>query len=534
LSFGHQAAIRVFIESLATAFAAPGLAQRASNLFEQAKLRGIVRWGMKARLIAAGCLSVAFRESLRPDSFHELACVLDCSPRQICRARTLLLTTLGLQLVKGDPLSYISELEAILSKDIQHQPVLPLLSPLKGFNIREVSATARSLANLVARLSSPVSELPLKATTCAVFIVSLEGHARKSLPRSGDLAEYFGRACNLGRSIVQRRYEALQDEISNWLKELPWLDQHGPKKHNGRPKIAKRMVVARGLKDIIHWQDHLWKKHVLQNNRPTVDLEAEEGGDLVSDDEFSCDAKRKRAIPMETEAGEEQPSKKRKRTRVLSDATQFLLNPLSVPLPTIPEITSEPASCVVHVSSNSSSTSYLGVSSYMLAVESADLIYQKPTRLQLLSVSRGGVSEAEIDDEELFEDGEWETMQRAPEEIEYLRQLWGFNESETAPLGPTQESATYCREASSRTERSSKIDLEALAQFMGTDGVDDKDDDMIETDLQSLDYVALLNFDDGWDKESDTGHGDTTNNSALAYIDDGESVIIDDWRPASP
>jgi transcription factor IIIB subunit 2 len=63
------------------------------------------------------------------------------------------------------------------------------------------------------------------------------------------------------------RYKTIQDEVASWVENLPWLDKYETR--GGRAKVSKRLVVARGLKDVIRFQEDIWQ----QRSKPALPSE---------------------------------------------------------------------------------------------------------------------------------------------------------------------------------------------------------------------------------------------------------------------
>jgi transcription factor IIIB 90 kDa subunit len=110
-----QITMGLFIKSLAASMNAPGLTPRATTLFNQARAIGYFRWGSRARTVAGACLSLALREASRPDSIHDIATLLRCSPHLLSRTFISLTSALKITTLNVDPSVYIATLQSYLT-----------------------------------------------------------------------------------------------------------------------------------------------------------------------------------------------------------------------------------------------------------------------------------------------------------------------------------------------------------------------------------------------------------------------------------
>ncbi|KIM49415.1 hypothetical protein M413DRAFT_107467 [Hebeloma cylindrosporum] len=551
-------AMAEFIKSLAVSFGATGLSPRAIALFNQTRSSTHFRWGKKSRTVAAACLAIALRESNRPDCLRDLASLLKVAPTLISREFTSITSALKLSLSPVDPAVHISTLQAHLAFTLKERasdlPVT-LITALRNLCLRSVTNTAISLSQILARLSPDhdVLRLPAPPTACGMFILALESENRTALNPLADLAECLGSRCHVAKSVVMSRYKTIQDEIALWVESVPWLDKYESK--NGRAKVSKRLIVARGLKDVIHFQEEIWQ----QKTMPTPDLELSDVESTADDDEQSLHLSSSR------------PRKRPKLNHALSQATRFLLDPLGTSVSsTISLPPNETRLSSEHFSSR------LPLAAYILA-NPASLIRRPPTRLQLLALDRGGVNEDQIPDEELFADGEFEKMLRNEEEVQTLRETFGWKEDddslqgdEGAALSNQGTSKTRVKRVASSTEdeilqgsafsprKKSRLNMEALARFLAGDGDEDNvnfEGDDIDSSLMGLEEV--VNQSDG--EETRFGHNDQIDidededldsrvvvesspspqrkrpSTASRGQEDADlEVVVENWRPPTP
>ncbi|KAJ7273573.1 hypothetical protein B0H12DRAFT_1090061 [Mycena haematopus] len=474
-----------FIKNLARAAFVSGTTERAYNLFEKAMKSGQYRWGRTAKLVAGACISIALRQSSRPDMFPDLALLLGQKVTSLTRAFSSVISVLKIQpadLPSSEPKSHVSILQAHLSAALQSSidSELPpsLVAAVKPLPVPSILATAASLSDLLASSIPPsaVAHLPVSATACAVLMWAIEAEARTTLTQLGDLAAFLGTKSNVKKPLVMGRYKLIQDDLIQRIDKIDWLDHYEPNSgKSGRAKIPRRLVVARGLKAVIESERECRRNALGQTARTATHPEGEES---------DSDA-------------DPQPARPRKRRRVhaLQDATRFLLNPLSGPLP---------------ASFLSSSHSALTLPTYLLTSSLSMRRDKLPSRLQLLSAARGGVGPDEIHDDELFEDGELEKIMRTDEhEIAELRSILGWPEGEDGveeasarfkepPLIKPRKRAAAAKGAPKPTT-SARLNAAAVACFFADEKSDEYDefgsllrlDDVNEDDAKDSDFVVV-------------------------------------------
>lgn len=435
-----------FIKNLASAAFVSGTTERAFHLFRNAMESGQYRWGRTAKLVAGACISIALRESNRPDMFPDLAHLLDQKVISLTRAFSSVISILKLnKLPLAEPKSHVSTLQAHLSAALEGSADSDLspsfIAAVKPLPAGAILATATSLLDLLASSVPPSSlaRLPASPTACAALIWAIEAEARTTLAQLGDLAVFLGSKCGVKKPVVMSRYKVIQDELIERIDKIDWLDHYEPNSgKSGRAKISRRLVVARGLKDVIE-SERECRREVLKQTGKTADPEA---GDSDSDDAQSVMPTRPR---------------KRRRIQALQQATRFLLNPLAGPLP---------------ASFLSASDAALPLPTYLLTSSLSMRRDRLPSRLQLLSAARGGVGPDEIRDEELFEDGELDNLVRTEDEIAELRGILGWKEDEE-PLPPPKPRKRPAN--GDKPTASTRLNPRAVANFF-TD-VDEKLDD---------------------------------------------------------
>lgn len=517
-----------FIKSLALCLKASGLSPRAISLFNQAKSASNFSWGNKAKLVAGACLAIALRESNRPDALADISSVLGLPHKSVARGFTSVTTTLGLSMSPLDPSVYIPNLQTHLTESLSNLSP-SLAKSLETLCLRTVAATAVALSHLLIRLGADhdILRLPVPATACGIFVLALEAEIRGPFNPLGDLAQCLGHRYQVSKSVVMARYKTLQDEVALWVEEVPWLEKY--RSYKGRAKVSKRLVVARGLKDVIKFQADIWQRRF----RPILDIELTEEERDNDCDEDGC----------LTNFSLEEKARKLKVPKTVLQAQKFLLDPISSPLPWQCTQATDSTTLTTYLLLNSSNATKI------------------PTRLQLLASLRGGATEDKISDDELFLEGELDKLLRSDEEIEVLRNIFGWPEGEENEDSNSSNSrlkakrkyldddtfnvqdGIYCGSALGPRKKS-RLDVEALAEFMNEDHTPS-----LEMDgLGLMDFGAAVEDSEEDDANSDEeilpasrhSRGPSTNNrpkltlpSFCTTSNDGEVVLVE-WRPPSP
>ncbi|KAG7452644.1 uncharacterized protein BT62DRAFT_989750 [Guyanagaster necrorhizus] len=568
----NSAAMHEFIKSLANILSIPASSSRATALFTQAMAAGNFRWGRKAKLVAGACLSIALRESKRPDFLRDIAFLLDQHHAHLTRVLSSVLSLLNVSLTSSDPFFHVPNLQSHLSSVIYDEVEainLPpsLVTVIKPLSQSSVTNTCRSLSDLLARMSSsdPVPVTQIHGTSCAIFMLALEAEARAALPSLGELGACLAARCSVGKGLVMNRYKAIQGDIVAMMEGIQWLDQY-QKKNNGRAKVSKRLLVARGLSDVLSWQNEIWRKKIEDQGHPSVDLDCDCDEDVDLNDheidqaDFACS--HSASVVSSAYELNIRPRKKQKTRHSLSEASQFLLDPLSGSLPLSalsvkPSITEYTHRNLQRKNESQDLHTYLPLTSYILAAPLTALrSSKKPTRLQLLSVARGGASTSEVDDEELFEDGELEGLMRTEEEVQDLIEIWEReklmevdSDQERRAQKTKKKAKISCNKENDHQSLvgSKRVNTDALIRFMADDY-----DDMPDGNSQDVVNVLGLGYSD--DDNDDEDCQDNSMNGTMmqnAYStlgrrrkpspdtgqqpqDNSEIVLSQSWRPPSP
>ncbi|KAJ7632484.1 hypothetical protein FB45DRAFT_505136 [Roridomyces roridus] len=443
-----------FIKNLAQAVFVSGTTERAYNLFEKAMKLGHYRFGRMARLVAAACISITLRSTSRPEMFAQLASLLGEKTTAVTRTFSSVLSLIKLDdLPPAESKSHLSVLHAhlyaALDGSIESDLPQSLISAIKPLPASSLSDTAGALSDLIAFSNPPssIAHLPVAPTACAVMLWAIEAESRTSFSHLGEVAAFLGAKCGCKKAVVMNRYKVIQDELLERIEKIDSLDQY---KQNGagRAKVSRRLVVARGLKAVIEAEGECRRQRLVETRPP-------------DDPDGSSNDVRPR---------------KRRRIQALQQATQFLLNPLSGPLPPSFLTASRTLTLPTYILTSSGRRDTL------------------PTRLQLLTVARGGVGTDEIADDELFEDEELERLMRSSDEVTEMRKIMGWPQGEVEE--PVKEPPRQPRQRRSSTKEkpttSSRIDDAAAAAYF-----DEKADYDFEELLQFDDEPGLLVEEDG-------------------------------------
>ncbi|CAK5277756.1 unnamed protein product [Mycena citricolor] len=467
----HHAEMREKLTRLADTLGVSDKLERAHNLFKNAMNTGKFRWGRTARLVAGACLSIALRFDNRPELFGNIADQLEEKITTVTRAFSSVVSALELRKTDGSappllptslPRSYIAELGVHLSSALANPESSGIpasaVTFLRTLSLNSISETARALSDLVMErdLASPVASLPVPATACAVMLLAIEAEARTPFSNLGEMASFLGSFVRHKGPLIMARYKVLQDDLLGRIHKIEWLDHYEPNSGKcGRAKVPRRMVVARGIKTVLH-------REKTEGNR----------------EDASCAPR---------------PQKRRK-IEALQVATSFLANPLVGPLPSS-----------FLVAPSGTQVVPLSLPTYLLTTFHSTRENQLPSRLRLLTIARGGVGPEEVGDDELFDTGELEKIFRAPDEVAQMRVLHGWDKLD-------EEQSPRKEPSRAKVGNVARRDLDELVQFGSDDtsdqgfmaGVpralidqdDDDDDDALLLPMPDDDYVVDLIVED--------------------------------------
>ena len=459
-----------FIKTISCKLANPGLTPRAVAIFTQAMNTGQYHWGREAKLTAAASVAIALRELHKPDSIRDISFLIDDSLKSIERAFMRVVNLLNLEIPRLDPalhlISLQSHLHTLINPPEGPSPLPPtLLKVLKPLSLPTVIQTATSLAILSHRLTSSLSTSPMPPTLCAFLMLALEAEIRTSLPHLGELAQLLGTRFGFAKGIVMSRYKTVYDLVEEWVREVPWLDQFSIDE-KGRSKLSKRIIVARGVKDVLQFQEEIWRRKVEAQGKLDVEIDLDDDDCRRDDETFSSatESSSSRSKRGPHEVGMPDRRKRHKSEHQgLDEASRFLINPLHSSLPKFDDSHSPSNDATAATQKTpSSQTPHLSLVSYLLTSSPTSLsLSYKPTRLQLLTAERPGGVES-IDDSELFGDGELEGFLRSDGEVAGLKEALGWDNTGDA----TDDKSAHPGERSKDVPNSKKINMDALARVL--------------------------------------------------------------------
>ncbi|KAG1756488.1 uncharacterized protein EDB91DRAFT_1092925 [Suillus paluster] len=492
-------AMSIFINSVLTKLKNPGLSPRAEAIFTQAMTKGKYRWGRKAKLAAGASMAIALREARKSDSLRDIAFFLDDSPLSLSRAFVAVVSLLDFNLRSSDPVVHLpillAHLQSLLhpetSCSTSHLPsdLVSIITPLSSHAILR---TATSLSGIISReaCTIPVLQSPTPPIACAMLILALEAETRSPLPHLSELANALASRFGFARGVVTSRYKACYDLIEEWIREVPWLDQFIYKgKGRGtsaRSKVPKRSIVAKGIIDVIQFQEEIWTTKIAALGKASIVIEADPTDEDNNKDEEAF------SINEPPELRPHQPRKQRKtKDPSVENAYHFLLDPLSAKSYTLskPVVSEDPNSSTPHSDTSSPilTPPTVPLATHLLSTLSYDSKHP-PSRLQLLALSRGGGSAEHIHDDELF-----------------LFRLQWQEDVDTVADHADREPETARMEVS---RGSGRVDMEALARILGGEEV----------------------FDDEEHQEESESSAPTT----PRHIQSDAAEEVSAWRPLSP
>lgn len=365
-------------------------------------------------------------------------------------------------------------------------------------------------------------------------MLSLEGELSASLSQAGALAQALGARVGASKTVVMQRYKTIYDLVEEYIRDVPWLEAH-QKTGRGRSKVAKRVVVARGLKDVVQFQEDIWRKKLEAQARPVFDIEVDSSADGEDDD--SVDARELSdvaSVASRTSGGHTQdagpsagPSQRKKvrqtpHERAVEQASKFLLAPLASGAPT----------SIIKGDKKTPPAGEL-LEHFLVADEFAlsHAFAHPPTRLQVLAASRG---EDAVADEDLFDEGELEGLLRTQAEVEILRKTfdWEVPDQDSTETDVPKRSKkrkrddTQAGNVQSSPERHSKrINMDVLARLM--------DPNTNLDDIHEDEDFSALGLGLGLEEQGDDGDSDSDEPATYA-ITGGDDEEVGEWRPMSP
>ncbi|KAI5124494.1 hypothetical protein M0805_003021 [Coniferiporia weirii] len=511
----NKIAMRQYTVALASRIGHPALSTRSLYLFELAMDKGRFRYGRKARLVAGASLAIALREEQKGETIRDIAYLLDEIPVALARVFTSVIALLDMKLTSVDPSWHTPVLQRWLVELLAEQPPsLPknLLQVLKTIHSPSALRTASSLSELVSRAGF-LANATSPPTACAIYILALEGEGEvlSSLPRCGELAKALGRRFGVSKEVVMRRYKAIYEQVEGWAASVPWLaESRSSDGKKGSTRVAKRVTVARCLKDVVQFREKAWRSKLEASEPASV---PDDGVESVSSSEINSSSE------VDLQRNDEARPRKRRKTRCIDDVSRFLLAP------------SQAGSS--HKSHTHLDTiPLLDVASHLLTSDSPSLD-KPPTRLQLLSAEK---SVEEITDDELFGEGEFESFLRSEEERSVLLQTCEW--AQGSDHGRTDNGEPCNAHLGAREHsRTSRVNVEVLNRFLNDpeasawiEAMCEDEDGANSSALVSNAFTGQIATDDG--PAQLDGDKDLYKIDDDLFADSGE--VIGPWRPLSP
>ena len=390
-----------------------------------------------------------------------------------------------------------------------------LINILKSIHLTSALRIAYSLSELVSR-SGILVNLPSPPTACAIYILALEGELSTSLPHCGELADRLGLRFGVRKGVVMRRYRTIYDQVERWAIDIPWISRSAEvaSGKTSSSKIAKRVLVARCLKDAVQFREGLWKSRLAVSEPVRFSVD-----DLESVSSSGLSQSSKVDPQGTTEASSNRRTKKRK-MRHIADASQFLVSPVPP---------NNGAKCT-----RPGMIPPLDVVSHMLAADSSSFKHT-PTRLDLLLSEK---SVDEITDDQLFSDGELESYMRSENEREALVQIfdWAREIEEVGDADTDSSDDVDSRGRDFTLGSTSRVNLEALNRLLN----DKEAVGRIEATYTDDDDWAMAGIADEFsfngvdpDRDDHTLLGKPEPGRGPLSADDDAEIIMP-WRPISP
>ncbi|KAG8847311.1 hypothetical protein FRB96_001645 [Tulasnella sp. 330] len=473
----NAVAAYAFIRSVLRRMDYEGLYDRVMALFAAMMQKQGFKWGQTSTTTVGACVFIAIRESGKGETVRSIAATIDVPTSKLTRMLHRTLQALGMKLGVEDPLSHVPRLLKVISdtRSDPRSPTLPssLLSYLSNVSLNSVENLATNLqyvsdsVNLTHnRTTAPVA--------CALIVMAFEGetgHAAPCLPR---LTEFLSQAVGINPKTSTERYLEFQTLISQWKLDLPWLA--APEKPQRKGKSSQREEHASLIKDVVAFQEELWRRRQATERSPEpssraaspLRLELEGGEDAGSEDEplelsispsptiFSISTVGSSTPVSSASSGRTSADSRPVKKRRLGDPPNSAGVPDALRVPNRQskyyntcirpayakrntrqmdrDIKIEQAAATLlggghgERSLRARMADQATVRSHVLAagVEGLAGDTRLLTRLGALSAL---VGEANIEDKELFDDGELESMLRDEKEAEVLRQIWEDAES---------------------------------------------------------------------------------------------------------
>ncbi|KAK4703765.1 abhydrolase domain-containing protein 13, partial [Phenoliferia sp. Uapishka_3] len=281
----------IFMRSILAHFDVLGLFERARYIFQLARREGEFRWGQRARTVAVACVYLASRERDKNIRLYDLAVLTEIEIGVLTRCQELVKEWTHITITENEPaiflpqiITHIRTLVALPSPPIAPAPKKSTISKawtpanLKWLRAlpydqvlsmgQELLAFARELDLILGRQPEPVS--------IAIALVAMEAVARTETPRQCDVLHELAASIGASAATSSDRYRELMALLKDYAPRLPWL--------MARAKVMKRKDVIANAGDIIRFWAALDQK-----KKASVVLEKTAAKGLVDEEEEGDD-----------------------------------------------------------------------------------------------------------------------------------------------------------------------------------------------------------------------------------------------------
>ena len=360
---------------------------------------------------------------------------------------------LSLNLSPNDAVLLFPNLLKAISTLAEESTELPpsLQTYIQAVQIADVLRLATSLSALCQRVSL-TQQRAVSPVACALLLAAFEGENGKPMPEHHKLVAKLASRVGFAKATILERYREIGKLVHDWKTNLPWVDSTKNKSARGG---SGRESNARWMKDVVTFQQNLWKASLGYSDNPaegtpeTLLLDDDNDDDYEDDDDSLDDS-----ISGISASGHSPPPAKRRRIdgpqlvdegagntgHPTRDPDTWMSNAgrpdayvrrLKRPEAYRRQIFEHAAASLLSYTTRPASSSQSSVPSSsephvlrsQLLADPCNLHGQRAlSRLALLATSKGG--EQYVDDDDLFEMGEMDALFRSEEEMEALKDRW--------------------------------------------------------------------------------------------------------------
>ncbi|KDQ18458.1 hypothetical protein BOTBODRAFT_512433 [Botryobasidium botryosum FD-172 SS1] len=430
------------IQNLLTRLSHSGLAPRAINLFDLAMKKGGYRWGKKATLVAGASMAIAMRELNKGETLDSLASLMSVSPISLSRIFLQVKLHTNVSLPPTDVILFFQPLLNLIKKLIA-EPTSAIPSNLRDY-LSEVSLSAiLSLATSLAVIAGEIKLADQRRTppvACAILLVAFEGETAKAMPSLDTMVAWLvnQEIVKATKLTIMERYREVGRLLDDCKRRLPWFEQTTQSRKrkgaaSGKEKklaAVDRVDNARWVKDVITFQEDLWKSEHAKANPEPGDSDDEDQSETASTlsglmspgpsgSSSSQPTKRRR-----TDEGESAELRHRPAAYVYAYPERHPRYKKGIKVASTSLLALESHSATGKIPALIPGNAPEETQSFRSHLLSASFLptAAPPTRLALLAAAKG---EGAIEDDELFEEGELEGFIRDETEVEEIRQIRG-------------------------------------------------------------------------------------------------------------